>query len=187
MAATMAGLQGDVAALVAQVTTLQGQVAGLGRDMNAGWLVICGARLAPLPFLPVLTAHLPSWPGALVFFMQAGFAMLEAGIVQPKNIANILFKVLVSRLVFRYRLLAQSPCPQNRCPVSNAMSGALAEGITPLLAENTGKIAKPSLHRARRRSVARASFPAVLCCAAHCGAHHRTSWTRALAQSASGF
>ena len=30
--------------------------------------------------------------GAMVFFMQAGFAMLEAGIVQPKNITNILFK-----------------------------------------------------------------------------------------------
>ena len=31
--------------------------------------------------------------GAMVFLMQAGFAMLEAGIVQPKNISNILFKV----------------------------------------------------------------------------------------------
>jgi hypothetical protein len=30
--------------------------------------------------------------GALVFYMQAGFAMLEAGIVQPKNATNILFK-----------------------------------------------------------------------------------------------
>jgi len=47
------------------------KVAGIHRDMNAGWLVICGA---------------------MVFFMQAGFAMLEAGIVQPKNITNILFK-----------------------------------------------------------------------------------------------
>ncbi len=33
--------------------------------------------------------------GALVFYMQAGFAMLEAGIVQPKNSANILFKNLI--------------------------------------------------------------------------------------------
>jgi Amt family ammonium transporter len=30
--------------------------------------------------------------GALVFFMQAGFAMLEVGIVQKKNATNILFK-----------------------------------------------------------------------------------------------
>ena len=70
----------------------------------------CHLRCVPSsPLLPILTAHLPSWPGALVFFMQAGFAMLEAGIVQPKNIANILFKVLVFRFVFRYRvpLLAQ--------------------------------------------------------------------------------
>ena len=33
--------------------------------------------------------------GALVFFMQCGFAMLEAGIVQPKNATNILFKNLI--------------------------------------------------------------------------------------------
>jgi hypothetical protein len=33
--------------------------------------------------------------GALVFFMQAGFAMLEVGIVQPKNATNILFKNLI--------------------------------------------------------------------------------------------
>ena len=30
-----------------------------------------------------------------MFFMQAGFAMLEAGIVQPKNATNILFKNLI--------------------------------------------------------------------------------------------
>lgn len=32
------------------------------------------------------------WAGALVFFMQAGFAMLEAGIVSSKNVKNILVK-----------------------------------------------------------------------------------------------
>lgn len=30
-----------------------------------------------------------------MFFMQAGFAMLEVGIVQPKNATNILFKNLI--------------------------------------------------------------------------------------------
>ena len=33
--------------------------------------------------------------GALVFYMQCGFAMLEVGIVQPKNSTNILFKNLL--------------------------------------------------------------------------------------------
>jgi Amt family ammonium transporter len=33
--------------------------------------------------------------GALVFYMQCGFAMLEVGIVQPKNATNILFKNLL--------------------------------------------------------------------------------------------
>ena len=32
------------------------------------------------------------WAGALVFFMQAGFGMLEAGVVQAKNVQNILMK-----------------------------------------------------------------------------------------------
>ncbi|EKX32727.1 ammonium transporter [Guillardia theta CCMP2712] len=36
-----------------------------------------------------------SYAGALVFFMQAGFAMLEAGIVHPKNTINILFKNMI--------------------------------------------------------------------------------------------
>jgi Amt family ammonium transporter len=41
------------------------------RDMDIAWLVLCGA---------------------LVFFMQGGFAMLTAGLVHPKNVTNILFK-----------------------------------------------------------------------------------------------
>jgi len=32
------------------------------------------------------------WAGVLVFFMQSGFAMLEAGVVQAKNVKNILMK-----------------------------------------------------------------------------------------------
>ncbi len=42
------------------------------RDMDTGWVIICAT---------------------LVFFMQAGFAMLEAGVVHPKNAQNIIFKV----------------------------------------------------------------------------------------------
>lgn len=43
-------------------------------DINAIWLVICGA---------------------LGFFMQAGFAMLECGVVSRSNVINILFKNIV--------------------------------------------------------------------------------------------
>merc|ERR1719253_1493394 len=56
------------------LTDLNSGVAGNARDMDIAWLIICGA---------------------LVFFMQAGFAMLEAGIVHPKNVTNILFKNMI--------------------------------------------------------------------------------------------
>jgi Amt family ammonium transporter len=55
-------------------TALQADLNATKRDFDIAWLVLCGA---------------------LVMFMQAGFAMLEAGIVQPKNMSNILFKNMV--------------------------------------------------------------------------------------------
>ncbi|HZA87260.1 MAG TPA: hypothetical protein VE466_10290, partial [Acidimicrobiales bacterium] len=33
--------------------------------------------------------------GALVFFMQAGFALVEAGLTRAKNVANIMMKNLM--------------------------------------------------------------------------------------------
>ena len=50
----------DVAALgggeqlIADVAALQAQTAALGRDMNAGWLVICGAISFPYSASPCL-------------------------------------------------------------------------------------------------------------------------------------
>jgi len=60
--------------IIGNATALQTDLDGTKRDLDISWLIICGA---------------------LVFFMQAGFAMLEAGIVQSKNMANILFKNMV--------------------------------------------------------------------------------------------
>eukprot|EP00281_Chroomonas_sp_CCMP1168_P019063 CAMPEP_0206235002 /NCGR_PEP_ID=MMETSP0047_2-20121206/12907_1 /ASSEMBLY_ACC=CAM_ASM_000192 /TAXON_ID=195065 /ORGANISM="Chroomonas mesostigmatica_cf, Strain CCMP1168" /LENGTH=675 /DNA_ID=CAMNT_0053659157 /DNA_START=32 /DNA_END=2059 /DNA_ORIENTATION=+ len=48
------------------------------RDINAGWLVVCGA---------------------LGFFMQTGFAMLETGVVAKNNVINILYKNITDACV----------------------------------------------------------------------------------------
>lgn len=68
----------QIAWLQGNVTALQSAVAANGKlntqtntDLDEVWLIICGA---------------------LVFFMQAGFAMLEAGAVRQKNTINILYK-----------------------------------------------------------------------------------------------
>lgn len=44
------------------------------RNLDIAWVILCTS---------------------LIFFMQAGFAMLEAGIVHPKNVTNILFKNMI--------------------------------------------------------------------------------------------
>eukprot|EP00286_Rhodomonas_abbreviata_P001163 CAMPEP_0181288966 /NCGR_PEP_ID=MMETSP1101-20121128/630_1 /TAXON_ID=46948 /ORGANISM="Rhodomonas abbreviata, Strain Caron Lab Isolate" /LENGTH=496 /DNA_ID=CAMNT_0023393155 /DNA_START=94 /DNA_END=1580 /DNA_ORIENTATION=+ len=69
--ATVEQLDALEASLTAQINALTTTISGNSRDMDIAWLILCGA---------------------LVFFMQAGFAMLEAGIVHPKNVTNILFK-----------------------------------------------------------------------------------------------
>lgn len=51
----------------------ENSVTALATDVDLGYIVLCGA---------------------LVFFMQAGFGVLEAGAIARKNVINILFKVL---------------------------------------------------------------------------------------------
>eukprot|EP00961_Rhodomonas_salina_P017895 240693-Rhodomonas_salina.2 len=72
--AKIATLRGLVEQLTERVEANEGAIAQNSSDMDVSYLVICGA---------------------LVFFMQAGFAMLEAGIVQSKNVTNILFKNMI--------------------------------------------------------------------------------------------
>ena len=55
-------------------TTTFDVIAGIESDVNAHWMI---------------------YAGTLVFFMQAGFSLLEAGSISAKNATNILFKNLL--------------------------------------------------------------------------------------------
>eukprot|EP01059_Diplonema_ambulator_P004725 TRINITY_DN14452_c0_g1_i1.p1 TRINITY_DN14452_c0_g1~~TRINITY_DN14452_c0_g1_i1.p1 ORF type:complete len:521 (+),score=160.75 TRINITY_DN14452_c0_g1_i1:47-1609(+) len=64
-------LQEALNSLSAQVTQLQSDADSMNASLNISWLI---------------------YGAALVFFMQAGFAMLEAGTVRHFNVTSILFK-----------------------------------------------------------------------------------------------
>jgi hypothetical protein len=75
-------------------------------DMSAGWLILCGGsctfqlRVACQYFLFFCKTshHTVTCAGALAFFMQTGFAMLETGVVSKSNAINVLFKVGMHRI-----------------------------------------------------------------------------------------
>jgi len=84
-AADIATLQGSVQSLQSAVTALQSSVSTISSasylttgDANSFYLVVCGV---------------------FVFFMQAGFALLEAGSVRAKNTKNILMKNLLDACI----------------------------------------------------------------------------------------
>ncbi len=56
------------------------------------------ATLEEKPWLPTDFAWVILC-GALVFFMQAGFAMVEAGFIRAKNVVNALFKGLMDFVI----------------------------------------------------------------------------------------
>jgi Amt family ammonium transporter len=72
-------VNGTTGAIVAsEVEETDTDVSLLAGDMDAMWIILCAA---------------------LVFFMQAGFSMLEAGCVGAKNVQNILYKNLMDACV----------------------------------------------------------------------------------------
>ena len=98
---------------MAQFEELKQAVAVDARNLDIAWIVLCSEcllcafaaqRLRPmivtvassLGTTRVLTlAYRNTLAATLIFFMQAGFSMLEAGIVHPKNVTNILFKNMI--------------------------------------------------------------------------------------------
>jgi hypothetical protein len=68
---TQAQVDAKLAELSASIAENAARSAQITTDSDQGWIVICGA---------------------LVFFMQIGFGMLEAGAISKKNVQNILYK-----------------------------------------------------------------------------------------------
>ena len=75
---TLTNLTAQVTALAAKIAEQEQTLAATNRGIDELWHLVAGR---------------------LVFFMQAGFAMLEAGSVQDKNIQNILFKNLMDACI----------------------------------------------------------------------------------------
>ena len=86
-AADIAALQASVATLQTSLTTLQGTVASLASTVGT-----------PLQAADANSFYLLV-VGLFVFFMQAGFALLEAGTVRSKNAKNILMKNLLDACI----------------------------------------------------------------------------------------
>jgi Amt family ammonium transporter len=68
---TQAQVDAKLAELSAGIAENAARSAQITTDADQGWIVICGA---------------------MVFFMQIGFGMLEAGAISKKNVQNILYK-----------------------------------------------------------------------------------------------
>lgn len=68
---TQAQVDAKLAELSASIAENAARSAQITTDADQGWIVICGA---------------------MVFFMQIGFGMLEAGAISKKNVQNILYK-----------------------------------------------------------------------------------------------
>ena len=68
---------------ITEATTADPRIAALLFDVNQHWMI---------------------YAGSLVFFMQAGFSLLEAGSVSAKNSTNILFKNLLVGVMYSIRI-----------------------------------------------------------------------------------
>ena len=84
--------QESITALNAKVATLEAIVANLKTNLSDVDAREAAAEAATTE--EVNTFYL-LWAGALVFLMQAGFAVLSAGSIRTKNVKNILLKNLL--------------------------------------------------------------------------------------------
>ena len=92
MDATDTAQQESITALNAQVLALNAIVASLTRDVA---LVDAREAAAEAATTAEVNTFYLLWAGALIFLMQAGFAVLSAGSIRTKNVKNILLKNLL--------------------------------------------------------------------------------------------
>ena len=92
MDATDTAQQESIDILKGKVEELLAVQANLTRDLD---LVDAREAAAEAATMTEVNTFYLLWAGALVFLMQAGFAVLSAGSIRTKNVKNILLKNLL--------------------------------------------------------------------------------------------
>ena len=85
----------DYAANAVRIASLEATVQGLTATVTAQTYLIGNLTESSGVVSTEMNTFYLMWAGALVFLMQAGFAVLSAGSIRTKNVKNILLKNLL--------------------------------------------------------------------------------------------
>ena len=89
----LSAIESSLAGMQTQLSVVEAESATSVEEINTFYLMWAGASPAAAPACrTTITLLVRGSAGALIFLMQAGFAMLSAGSIRAKNVSNILLK-----------------------------------------------------------------------------------------------